>query len=284
MIDNKSRRHHYIPQFLSKQFSDQDGLLFIYDKLNDKILKQRRPPKSIFYEYERNTIEGKDLIKDTSIEDVHFKKLDDITSIIIKKFQNDEINNDLFSDDNIAGLQFFIMNLFWRLPKTDYAAKDLVDRAEIKINGENISDEIRNNPSFLKLNRAIFFRETIEQFETLENKPKGYNIQVSEFEDDLFLIGDYPIIFRNYMSQFTDLLQSEFKMAISSKRMICFSLNQIPSFKKNMFLKYNATIIEQSKFYVAASDIKILNASIEYYKQLKEKSWHYVAKELLFKG
>lgn len=283
MINNQSRRHHYIPQFLTKEFADNDGLLFIYDKVNDKILKQRRPPKNIFYEYERNTIEGKDSEKDTSIEDSLFKKLDDMSSIIIKNFQHNYIDNQLFSDDNVAGLQFFIINLYWRLPKTDYAAKDLVERAEIKINGENISEEIRNNPSFVKLNRAGFYKETIEQFESFKNKPKGYNIQISEFEEDLFLIGDYPLLFRNYMSQFTDLIQSEFKMAVSSKRMVCFSLNQIPSFKKNMFLKYNASIIEESKLYVASNDIKVLKASIDYYKQLKEKNWIYVAKELLFK-
>ncbi|WP_284653490.1 DUF4238 domain-containing protein [Flavobacterium terrisoli] len=282
-MTNRSRRHHYIPKFLTKGFGDEKGLLFVYNKVNDEILKVRKSPKGIFFEFERNTIEGKDQENDSSIEDVFFKELDDKSATVVQKFQDGKINDELFSEHNLADLQFFIINLFWRIPKTDYAAKDLVERAEIKINGENISDEIRNHPSFVKLNRVRFFKETIEQFDSQLNKPKRYYIQVSEFEENLFLIGDYPIIYRNYMSQFTDLVQSEFKMAISSKRIISFALEQIPNFKKSLFLRYNATIIDQSQTYVASGDIKLLQASIEYYKALKEKGWNYVAKELLFR-
>jgi len=282
MTENSSRRHHYIPKFLTKGFADQKGMLYIYDKVADKILKNCRAPKSIFYEYERNTIEEKNLEKNSFLEDVFFKRLDDVSAKVIQKFQNNPIENNLFTDENISNLQFFIINLFWRLPLTDYAAKDLVERAVIKVDGKDISDEIRNHPSFIKLNRANFFKETIEQSEIQKDKPKNYNIQISEFEEDLFLISDNPIIFRNYMRQFTDLVESEFKMAISSKRMICYSLNDIPSFKHKMFLKYNATIIEQSKLYVASNDIRVLKGSIEYYKSLKEKNLLYAAKELLF--
>jgi hypothetical protein len=283
MSKNSSRRHHYIPQFLIKGFTDEKGMLYIYDKVNDKILKQVRPPKSIFYEYERNTIEINNFEKSAFLEDIFYKKVDDSSAKTIRSLQTSIINDDFFLDEITNDFQFFIINLFWRLPKTDYAVKDLIERAEIKVNDENINDDIKKDPSFSKLIRAKLFKETFEQFEDQNNRPKGYKIQVSEFKDDLFLIGDYPIIFRNHMSKFTDLMQSEFKMAISSKRIISFSLNSIPSFKHNNFLKYNALIIEQSMFYAASNDIRILRASIEYYKTLKDRSWQYQAKELLFK-
>ena len=283
MTNNLSRRHHYIPQFLTKGFIDQNGLLFIYDKIKDEILRYRQPPKSIFYEYERNTI-ANNYEKDSYIEDVFYKKLDDSSAKVIKKFQYNIINDSLLTKDNIDELQFFIINLFWRLPITDYATKDLIERAEIKICGKSINDSIRKDSDFIKLNRSLLFKKTIEQFQIQNHKSEKFNIQVFGFSENLFLIGDYPIIYRNYLSQFTDLIQSEFKMAISSKRMICFSLNPMISFKQNMFLKYNATIIEQSTLYVASNDIRVLKSSIEYYKLLKDKGLHYEAKELLFRN
>jgi hypothetical protein len=51
-----SRRHHYIPQFLIKNFADDDGLLHLYDKQTGRIAKQRQSPKSIFFEMDRNTV------------------------------------------------------------------------------------------------------------------------------------------------------------------------------------------------------------------------------------
>ena len=45
-----STRHHYLPQFLLQGFANSDGLLFINNKKQDKILKSARPPKSIFFE------------------------------------------------------------------------------------------------------------------------------------------------------------------------------------------------------------------------------------------
>ena len=52
----RSKRHHYIPKFLIKEFTDEQGLLYIYDKIKDKFLTNKRSPKSIFFENDRNTI------------------------------------------------------------------------------------------------------------------------------------------------------------------------------------------------------------------------------------
>ena len=90
----ESKRHHYVPQFLIKQFSNEDNLVFVYDKVNDRIVKTPRSTKSIFFEYHRNTIkidgQTNDLIEQlySSIDnDIAFLLSKNITLIkIIKQY------------------------------------------------------------------------------------------------------------------------------------------------------------------------------------------------------
>ena len=47
-------RHHYIPRFLIKNFSDNKNLLWIYNKERNRILKIQQSPKAIVFEWDRN--------------------------------------------------------------------------------------------------------------------------------------------------------------------------------------------------------------------------------------
>ena len=48
MISNRPKRHHYIPQMLLKNFLDDSGRLWVYDKIRRKIY--RTIPKNVFVE------------------------------------------------------------------------------------------------------------------------------------------------------------------------------------------------------------------------------------------
>ncbi|TQO36717.1 uncharacterized protein DUF4238 [Arenibacter algicola] len=279
--DRPSKRHHYIPKFLIKEFSNEDGLLYVYDKEKDRILEKPRSPKSIFFENERNTITINEKEKSSLIEDVFFKKLDDTSSKYIKELQSSKIVPELLSDDNLAQLQFFMINLFWRLPITDFATKDLIKRA--KINSTGIDPEtLRNDKGWNKIQRMGFYKETIEQMGQSQTKRDNYYAKIAEFEDDLFLIGDYPFIFKNYLRKFTDLVEDDYCIALSSKRILSSSAKPLVKFTRLLSFNYNATIIEQSKKYVASNNLKLLQASVEFYKKLKEKHLKYFIKNEIF--
>jgi len=51
-----SKRHHYIPEYYIDGFTDNNGFLCIYDKQKNKIIRNLRPPKSIFFEENLNSI------------------------------------------------------------------------------------------------------------------------------------------------------------------------------------------------------------------------------------
>jgi hypothetical protein len=55
-FQRNSSRHHYMPKFLIEGFKNTKGTLFVYDKKHNKIIDKGKSPKSIFYEWDRNTI------------------------------------------------------------------------------------------------------------------------------------------------------------------------------------------------------------------------------------
>ncbi|MGM5470284.1 DUF4238 domain-containing protein [Flavobacteriaceae bacterium LMO-SS05] len=282
MKNNESSRHHYIPKFLIKGFVDENNLLHIYDKKKDIILSKQRSPKSIFFENFRNTIKI-DETKSTSIlEDLWFQKLDNESSKFIQDLQTAQLNFDIFTDDNIAQLQFFIINLFWRIPKTDFAAKDLIQRAELYTEGID-SETLRNDEGWNKMLRSKLYQETIDQMKDSPTKPNRIYPKITEFGKDIFVLGDYPFVFRNRLGKFTDLVEDDYFIALTSKRILSSSKKELQSFDLQMFLPYNAAIIEESQNYVVSNNLKVLEGSVEYYRKLKKEHLIYFIKNGLFK-
>lgn len=281
MKNNDSKRHHYIPKFLIKEFTNENNMLFVYDKNKDQISKLPRSPKSIFFENHRNTIKVNDRKSSSILEDQLFQKIDDDSSNFIQRLQKEDINEDFFYTDNLAQLQFFIINLFWRIPKSDYAAKDLIQREGLKIEGIP-SEDNKNSEGWNKILRFRLYKETIDQMKNSPTKPTRYYPKMIEFKKDLFVLGDCPFVFKNTLRKFTDLVEDDFFIALTSNRILSSSRAPLPAFEINSCLSYNAAIIEESKNYVVASNFKLLEASIEFYRRLKNEHLNYFVKNRLF--
>lgn len=79
----QSRRHHTVPQMLSKRFTDHDGKFHVYYK-NRRKKYDYCTPNGVFWKphfYTSRTADGK---KDTTLED-DFSKLESNTDPIIEK-------------------------------------------------------------------------------------------------------------------------------------------------------------------------------------------------------
>lgn len=235
----------------------------------------------MLFENHRNTIKI-DNQASSIIEDELFQILDDTSSKYIKELQTSEIKPSLFSDENLVQLQFFVINLFWRIPKTDYVVEDLINRAKITTDGID-PELLRNDVSWRKLKRIELYNETINQMSESITKPSGYYTKIVEFDEDIFVLGDYPFIFRNYLKKFTDLVEDDFYIALTSKRILSFSTKPMQSFTKSMSLTYNASIINESHNYVVSNNLKMLKGSVEFYKRLKGENHNHIAKFRLFK-
>jgi len=277
-----SSRHHYIPQFLINGFADAKGLLYVYDKQKDQILKSPRPPKAIFFETDRNTLELDSATRTSILEDVLYKEMDDRTSKIIKRYQTEKLANIQFDIEETGTFLFFLISLFWRIPKTDYAAENLMDYSPIIADGI-APESLRADPVFRKLNRAKLFKHHIDEVRKFGPKgSKWHNIH--QIGDPVYyVLGDYPILFRKQTRIFSEFNDTDILFAISSNRIYSSTNERLNEYPVQNSWRYNACIIDQSIRYVACGNFKALEYSILFFKKLKETGLIHVLQEETFK-
>lgn len=152
-----STRHHYIPQFLIKRFADEDNMLYLYDKEKGAFSKEKRSPKSMFFEMNRNTLDFGGALNDNLEKlyaDLDDKFSRDVTEIV--KSKN-------ITEERLMSLLVMISSLKWRLPVNDklFEEKDkqyTYDKLPISI--KLINDDGSQNKEALDylLNSEIFSR------------------------------------------------------------------------------------------------------------------------------
>ena len=265
-----SSRHHYIPRFYIKGFTNNDQLLFVYDKQNDRI-QQNISPKGIFYERDRNTMYFDEA---TSIlEDKWYQQLDDRCSQAIRNLREEPNIEGILSNDNLADIQFFVLCLFWRIPKTDYAFERYIREAKIGFtdnNGEDFDDidrehSLKNDVNYKKIARAFISNQALKNFTQIQGQ---IHAQLFDKGRDLFLLGDYPMVFKKTPSTFDDLFHTDFYLPISSKRLFYSARNQRElKFEFGKILRINALVIDQSVRYICSPNLEYLRDNVTYYKR-----------------
>jgi hypothetical protein len=130
-----SWRHHYIPQFYIRKFADESGMLFVYDKQSGSL--NQRPSKSVFFEPDRNTIDGHD-----NLEKLYAEMDSKLSKSITRLNQGQEITDEDFYD-----LLFFVQVLKWRIPANDEHFDKLVKdlslddlKVKIRIGSKNVEE------------------------------------------------------------------------------------------------------------------------------------------------
>lgn len=280
-MNNLSERHHYIPKFYAMGFLDEDKKFYVYDKLRDSIRNKKVSPKEIFYEWNRNTVSSEKGRTD-AIED-YYSRLDSECANLIQKLRDKPNEEGILTEETISLLRFFVINLFWRIPKTDFAATDYLSRTKINFidnkTGEvvekpELEEKLKSDSNYLKSIRPKVPLETIN----LARPKKGSSTsQLFGFEKDIFLIGDYPILFNMEPSGVDELLNGDYLFPISSKRIYRITEKKMElSFSFQNAVTFNALLIEQSEYYICGPDKDYLEKSIKYWKTMKSTGmlWH----------
>lgn len=110
---NQSHRHHYVPQFILKEFADESGMLHVYDKQKKAVIKQKRSTKSIFFEHDRNTIEIGGQPSD------NIEKLYAGLDTELSEGYTDLLRRKAFTEDNFFPVMMLFNLLKWRVPVND---------------------------------------------------------------------------------------------------------------------------------------------------------------------
>lgn len=257
-----SRKHHYIPKFYLKGFTDSSNMFAIFD-IEKNVLKSKSfSTKSHFYEIDRNTF-------------VIDNKADDFLEQFYQKIE-DKVKNTFFEIQNSNGsieitpfkildIQLFILTTYWRIPITDGKIEDLfklVNPSELwfqlinRKTGESAPkdsyDKLMNDPVFIESYRAAFpllqMLKRDEPFD-LEN----WRIYFSK-TGGKHICGDFPIIFRD--PEKNDIITDEFIFPLTKKQLLVRTKNKIfiREFPPEFSLMIDILIFLQSKKYVCCSD------------------------------
>jgi hypothetical protein len=257
-------KHHFIPRFLIKGFVNNNGNVWVYDKRYDQIKKDSVGPGGIFYEWGRNNLE-KDGTSSSIIEDEWFKYLDNFCKTAVINFQEMPNTESLHDLENVSKMQYFLLHLYWRLPKTDYAFEYLINKANLNLNNDILEQNLKKDSNFKKVERLKIPNLIIKELHDY-NLPKGYYSKLIDMGKDVFLLGDYPMLYKTEPTSFEDLVSKDFIFPISSKRIYSISQNNQLQFDWAQATTLNTLIIHQSQRFVCSPNKDFLEKSISFYK------------------
>lgn len=282
---NPSRRHHYLPQFYIKNFLNKQGVLHVYNKKLGVFNTKKLAPKSIFFEWDRNTVEvgGKD---SDSFERL-YAKLDQRFSSAISNV----LQTNLILPENIIDIHLFSSFLRWRVPANDKVFDKIKDqfpyeKLPYKINIGGADDATKkaalehlvSSDLFNSQKRFIFPFLPFYSKETLLNI--GFHSFLNSDSSQKGLIGDFPIIDEEKLGPNE---MSNFILPLSSTDTFIYKIGVKNAIRDSAFYFYkDLSIFHLANKYVASKDRAHLELIVKTYEKMKSNNNAHKIIRLLF--
>jgi len=269
---SKSKKHHYIPQFFIRNFTDNDGLLYVYNKDKDQIVKYKQSPKGLFFENDRNTVDFSGHQLD-NLESM-YSALD---STIAKDYLN-VLKTETVTPEELISITLLANMLRWRVPKsdtrfneikTDLSQEQLNIKITVKDKGLQIDpkalEHIEGSDIFIEGKRILL------SILPLLNQQKVLEIHNSSFINinSLFpsLIGDSHVVFEDE-SDFNAI--SNFILPLSSEKTFIYKQDSKGEVNNILFFFHrDLSIIHHSQKYVGCRSLNHLEKIVTMYRQVK---------------
>ncbi len=200
-----SRKHHFLPKFYLKGFTNEIGQFNIYDCKNNKVKKKGKYffPSSHFYEIDSNTIAGED-DQDDFIEKL-YEKLDNITAKKLEQINRGSYKNRFNIDEmDMPYLNNFASHIFWRNPNNVSTLKNYIDKYSLSQLGLKIIDKDGNHDYTLseKFKNEPQFHKAYKLYNAMIDSIRGFNCRtpyhIFERPDNLpSILSDTPLIFES---------------------------------------------------------------------------------------
>jgi len=282
-MSSTSWRHHYLPQFYLKGFTNKNGLFKIFDVTRQEFIKSGKEfsTESYFFEKDGNSV-VKDGIMDDMIETKFFKKQDDRIAKIFNRIKSSTKEERFgITDKDMSDLQFFVSSLFWRVPANYNQIKYLISTKELHelgllikskkddktIRDEEIETRIKNDPFFFKSMKNLIPYLTFPRL--LDCKTP---LTIQTFPEQLPAIcSDNPVIMEE--STFPDIYFDDFIFPLTNLLVLIRS-ERINNIMNTIKIDIDLITLKQAKKYVSCTDeryIGMLNKYFENnYSSLKE--------------
>ncbi|MFH6958521.1 DUF4238 domain-containing protein [Flavobacterium aquidurense] len=271
----KSQRHHYIPKFFIKKFTDDDGLLYVYNKTENRILRNKQSPKAVFFELNRNTLSfgGEEM---DNLEHLY----GDLDNMLAKNLES-ILKLDGISPEDIAGVGMLASMLKWRTPikdsefneiKDDLSAEDLSIKIRIKGSDQDAEKEalkhIYDSEIFSETKRILLQILPLLNGEKLLDIHKNCFINTNKYYPAL--LGDSPLIEKTN-TNFKEL--ENFILPLSSDSTFIYKTNSKKDITNPMFwIHRDLATFHLSKKFVACRSKEHLEKIVVIYKQCVEEN------------
>ncbi|MFA7654340.1 MAG: DUF4238 domain-containing protein [Candidatus Magasanikbacteria bacterium] len=275
---NRSKKHHYLPRYYLKGFTDCDDKFFVYDKKQKIILPKPISPLVFFAENDLNTItlpNGKtsDFLENlyTNVENQVWGPFD--------RIRHSKLNDPINILDKMS-VFLFLLFLHWRLPSNIKYAENLsrnlfLENSNLNYvtlknkNGKNVSEEIKfllkNSPAFKKATKLLApFAPFYEN--NWVDKLENWRFLYTEDKCDWYLVGDNPIITKNINDHDPTHCLDEFIFPISGKLILINTAKPISeNLNREFIIQFGFSIIKRAERFIACPRKDLLEAFVADY-------------------
>lgn len=277
-----SRRHHYIPRFLIDNFADIDNKVWVYNKEEGKILKNKQSSKSIFFEMDRNNFD----VNGKTIDNIElmYSEVDNLLSKNLDKV----LSTHAMTGRELTLLILLVTLTKWRIPDSDekfiknyrnIPIEQLglkirpIDKG-MKANEEDIK-RIKEMEIVKEVNRLLLSIQPLIREDNLDEIHKNCFI----VSDDEFpsLLGDVPII-ENPNNSYETLEDFIFPLS-SNETLICKRGAEKYVSQKIFHIQKDLTTFHlANKYVICKSKEQLLKIADIYSTLLTEKKTHLLTK------
>ncbi len=281
-MNNVSWRHHYIPEFYLKGFTNSNGKFKIFDVEQQRFIRQGKEfsSESYFFEVDGNTVVNENGASDF-IEKL-YSKTDDRISKLFDKIRNAQSDTRFgVTEDDMPALQHFVSIMFWRLPINYNQVKYLIKEKDLnelgllinsKETGEVLRDSVlerrlKSDPNFFRALKQILPYLTYKRIFDCTTP-----LTIQAFPNGLpALCSDNPIIFEK--SIFPDVYFDDFIFPLTNN-LVFIRGKQINNIMTSIKVAIDLILMKQARKYVSCTDelyIESLNNLYDkHYKSVDE--------------
>jgi hypothetical protein len=284
-----SKKHHYLPQFYLKGFTNEEGNYYVFDKKTEEIRKTN--PLNSFFVNNRNTSIMKDE-RFVLLEDI-YAQFDSLTAPQLEIIRNSTIEDLDLGTEAFHRVKMFITQMYWRVPRSDEEFEKMIDKltfadAGFDIKNKTTGKSVATEELQKQLKEADLFRKMYRIFLPLISYQEKYrmndfeNLRVYFRPNKFQLTSDNPLIIKEF-KDFRSLNEEMF-FPISCDKIFVHTKQPKPKNLPNMFLlDLDMMQIQQATRFVCCSNKEYLEYLINnLYSYSKNFNFEVQMKERLF--
>ncbi|MEZ4972485.1 MAG: DUF4238 domain-containing protein [Cyclobacteriaceae bacterium] len=255
-----SKRHHYLPQFYLRGFTNDQEEFFVFDKVSEEIRKSN--PINSFFENHRNTAKVQEE-KSALLEDM-YAHFDSVTAPQLEKIRIATQDNFVLEPEILHRIKMFITQMYWRVPENDQefekvindlsfsdAGFDFVDKVTGKsVATKELQEQMKDIDLFRKMYRVIIpLISAQEKYKSIDYENWRVYFRGNKFQ----LTSDNPLIIEKFVD--FSSLNRELLFPLCSDKIFVHTIRPKPKNLPSIFLLHlDMLIIQQATRFVCCSD------------------------------